>query len=147
MEMLNVQYKGGAPALNDLLGGQIVTMFETSPTALPYARDAKQLRPLAITSAKRSPLLPNVPTVAEAGLPGYESVTWIGVVAPAGTPQPVIDRVNAELNKALKADMGKQFADIALDPAGGTPGNMAEWIRKDSAEYGRILKAAGVEPQ
>jgi tripartite-type tricarboxylate transporter receptor subunit TctC len=147
VEMLNVQYKGGAPALNDLLGGQILTMFETSPTALPYARDGKQLRPLAITSAKRSPLLPNVPTVAEAGLPGYESVTWIGLVAPAGTPQSVIDRVNAELNKALKGDIGKQFADIALDPAGGAPNDMAGWIRKDSAEYGRILKAAGVEPQ
>ena len=147
VEMLNVQYKGGAPALNDLLGGQIQSMFETSPTALPYARDGKQLRALAITSAKRSPLLPNLPTMSEAGLKGYESVTWIGMVAPAGTPQPVIDRLNTELNKALKGAMGKQFADIALDPAGGTPKDMADWIRKDSAEYGRILKAAGVEPQ
>jgi tripartite-type tricarboxylate transporter receptor subunit TctC len=147
VEMLNVQYKGGAPALNDLLGGQIQSMFETSPTALPYARDGKQLRALAITSAKRSPLLPNLPTVAEAGLKGYESVTWIGMVAPAGTPPAVVERLNAELNKALKADMGKQFADIALDPAGGSPKDMADWIRKDSAEYGRLLKAAGVEPQ
>lgn len=147
VEMLNVQYKGGAPALNDLLGGQIQSMFETSPTALPYARDGKQLRALAITSARRSPLLPNLPTVAEAGLKGYESVTWIGMVAPAGTPPAVVERLNAELNKALKADMGKGFADIALDPAGGSPKDMADWIRKDSAEYGRLLKAAGVEPQ
>ena len=147
VEMLNVQYKGGAPALNDLLGGQIQSMFETSPTALPHARDGRQLRALAITSAKRSPLLPSVPTVAEAGLPGYESVTWIGMVAPAGTPQPIIDRLNAELNKALKADLGKQFAELALEPAGGTPKDMGDWIRKDAAEYGRLLKAAGVEPQ
>ncbi|MEJ8837857.1 Bug family tripartite tricarboxylate transporter substrate binding protein [Ramlibacter sp. AN1133] len=148
VNVLHVPYKGGAPALNDLLGGQIQAMFETSPTALPYARDSKQqLRAIAITSAKRSPLLPNVPTVAEAGIPGFESVTWIGMVAPAGTPKAVIDRVNAELNKALKGDMGKQFAEIALDPAGGTPQAMADAIRRDSAEYGRILKAAGVEPQ
>jgi tripartite-type tricarboxylate transporter receptor subunit TctC len=146
--VLHVPYKGGAPALNDLLGGQIQAMFETSPTALPYARDPKQqLRALAITSARRSPLLPNLPTVAESGIPGYESVTWIGVVAPAGTPQAIVDRLNAELNTALQGAMGKQFADIALDPVGGTPREMADMIRKDSAEYGRILKAAGVEPQ
>lgn len=148
VDVLHVPYKGGAPALNDLLGGQIQTMFETSPTALPYARDPKQqLRALAITSAKRSPLLPNLPTVAEAGFPGFESITWIGMVAPAGTPKPFVDRLNAELNKALKEDMGKMFADIALDPVGGTPKDMEDLIRKDSAEYGRILKAAGVEPQ
>ncbi|GAB3772645.1 tripartite tricarboxylate transporter substrate binding protein [Ramlibacter monticola] len=148
VNVLHVPYKGGAPALNDLLGGQIQAMFETSPTALPYARDSKQqLRAVAITSTRRSPLLPNVPTVAEAGIPGFDSVTWIGMVAPAGTPKAIVDRVNAELNKALQGDMGKQFADIALDPAGGTPQDMAEAIRKDSAEYGRILKAAGVEPQ
>ena len=148
VNVLHVPYKGGAPALNDLLGGQIQAMFETSPTALPYAKEKDgKLRALAITSAKRSPLLPNLPTVAEAGLPGFESITWIGLVAPAGTPKAVVDRVNTELNTALKGEMGKQFADIALDPIGGTPQEMGEMIRKDSAEYGRILKAAGVEPQ
>ena len=148
VNVLHVPYKGGAPALNDLLGGQIQTMFETSPTALPYARDSKQqLRAIAITSAKRSPLLPDLPTVAESGIPGYESITWIGMVAPAGTPKPIVDRLNAELNKGLQGDMGKQFAAIALDPVGGTPADMAEMIRKDSDEYGRILKAAGVVPQ
>jgi len=148
VNVLHVPYKGGAPALNDLLGGQIQTMFETSPTALPYAREKDgKLRAIAITSAKRSPLLPNLPTVAEAGIPGFDSVTWIGLVAPAGTPKAVVDRLNAELNKGLQGAMGKQFADISLDPIGGTPQDMANIIRKDSAEYGRILKAAGVEPQ
>ena len=148
VNVLHVPYKGGAPALNDLLGGQIQAMFETSPTAVPYVKDSKQqLRALAITSARRSALLPNLPTVAEAGIPGFESVTWIGLVAPAATPKAVIDRLNAELNKGLQGDMGKQFAEVALDPAGGTPADMAEAIRKDSAEYGRLLKAAGVEPQ
>jgi tripartite-type tricarboxylate transporter receptor subunit TctC len=145
-DVLHVPYKGGAPALSDLMGGQINAMFETSPTAVPVIKENK-LRGIAITSAKRSPLLPNLPTVAEAGIPGFESVTWIGMVAPAGTPKAIVDRVNAELNKGLQAEMGKQFADIALDPAGGTPQQMTDAIRRDQAEYGKILKAAGVEPQ
>lgn len=145
-KVLHVPYKGGAPALNDLLGGQINAMFETSPTALPYVKDGK-LRGLAITSAKRSPLLPNLPTVAEAGVPGYESVTWIGLVAPAATPKPIIDRLNAELNKALAGDMGKQLAEISLDPIGGTPKDMANVLRQDADMYGKIIKAAGIEPQ
>ena len=145
-KVLHVPYKGGAPALSDLLGGQINAMFETSPTALPYVKDGK-LRGLAITSARRSPLLPNLPTVAEAGVPGYESVTWIGLVAPVATPRPVIDRLNAELNKALAGDMGKQLAEISLDPIGGTPKEMADVIRQDADMYGKIIKAAGIEPQ
>ena len=144
--VLHVPYKGGAPAMSDLLGGQIQTMFQTAPEAVPYVRDGK-LRALAITSAKRSPLLPDLPTVAESGIPGFESITWIGMVAPAGTPKPVIARLNAELNKALRGDLGKQFSDLALEPIGGTPEDMTEMIRKDSAQYGTILKAAGVEPQ
>lgn len=143
---LHVPYKGGAPALNDLMGGQINAMFETSPTALPYVK-ADKLRALAITTAKRSPLLPNLPTVAEAGVPGYESVTWIGLVAPAGTPQAIVDRLNADLNKALASDMGKQFTELSLDPIGDTPQAMADAIKQDSAMYGRIIKAAGIEPQ
>ena len=146
-KVLHVPYKGGAPALNDLLGGQINAMFETSPTALPYVKDGSKLRGLAITSAKRSPLLPNLPTVAEAGVPGYESVTWIGLVAPAATPRPIIDRLNAELNKALAGDMGKLLAEISLDPIGGTPKDMADVIRQDADMYGKIIKAAGIEPQ
>jgi tripartite-type tricarboxylate transporter receptor subunit TctC len=145
-KVLHVPYKGGAPALNDLLGGQIQSMFETSPTALQYVTSNK-LRGLAITSAKRSPLLPNLPTVAEAGVPGYESVTWIGVAAPAGTPKTIIERINADLNKALSADLGKQLAEISLDPIGGTPQSMSEVIKADSAMYGQIIRQAGIEPQ
>jgi tripartite-type tricarboxylate transporter receptor subunit TctC len=143
--VLHVPYKGGAPALTDLLGGQINAMFETSPTALPYVKQGK-LKALAITSIKRSPLLPELPTVAEAGVTGYESVTWIGVVAPAGTPKPIVDRLNAELNKSLAGDMGKQLAEISLDPLGGTPSDMANAIRQDSVSFGKIIKAAKIEP-
>ena len=143
--VLHVPYKGGAPALSDLLGGQINAMFETSPTALPYVRQGK-LRALAITSARRSTLLPDLPTVAEAGVPGYESVTWLGLVAPAGTPKPIVDRLNAELQKALAGEMGKQLAEISLDPIGGTPKDMADAIRQDSINYGKIIKDAKIEP-
>ena len=145
-QVMHVPYKGGAPALNDLLGGQIQSMFETSPTALQYVKGNK-LRGLAITSAKRSPLLPNLPTVAEAGVPDYESVTWIGLVAPAGTPKAIVDRLNADLNKALAADMGKQLAEISLDPIGGTPQAMTDVIKSDAAMYGQIIKQADIEPQ
>jgi tripartite-type tricarboxylate transporter receptor subunit TctC len=148
LDMLHVPYKGGAPAMNDLLGGQIQVMFETSPTALPYAKERNgKLRAVAITSAKRSPLVPDLPTVAESGVPGFDSITWIGLTAPAGTPPAIIARLNSELNKALKGEMGRKFAEFSLDPIGGTPQEMAEMMRKDSANYGAILKAAGVEPQ
>lgn len=148
LNMLHVPYRGGAPAMNDLLGGQIQVMFETSPTALPYAKERNgKLRAVAITSATRSPLVPDLPTVAESGVPGFDSITWIGLTAPAGTPPAIITRLNTELNKALKGEMGKKFAEFSLDPIGGTPQDMADMLRKDSANYGAILKAAGVEPQ
>jgi tripartite-type tricarboxylate transporter receptor subunit TctC len=146
VEMLHVPYKGGAPAMADLLGGQIKTMFQTAPEAMPYVRDGK-LNVLAITSSKRSPLLPNLPTVAEAGIPGYESSTWIGMAVPANTPKPIIERLNAELNKALKGALGKQLSDYGLEPTGGSPEDMATLIRKDTAMYNKLLKEAGVEPQ
>lgn len=148
IDVLQVPYKGGAPALNDLLGGQIQAMFETSPTALPYANmQSDKLRALAISSAKRSPLLPEVPTVAEAGIAGYESITWIGVTAPADTPKEIVERLNSELNKALRGDLGKKLAEISLDPLGGSPESMGEMIARDSETHEKILKAAGVEPQ
>nr|WP_255662659.1 tripartite tricarboxylate transporter substrate binding protein [Acidovorax sp. D4N7] len=148
LDMLHVPYKGGAPAMNDLLAGQIQAMFETSPTALPYAKERNgKLRAIAITSATRSALVPDLPTVAESGFPGFDSITWIGLTAPAGTPPAIVERLNAELNKALKGEVGRKFAEFSLDPIGGTPQEMAEMIRKDSANYGAILKAAGVEPQ
>src|SRR3982074_875571 len=146
VDVLHVPYKGGAPALTDLLGGQIDAMFETAPTAMPYVKQGK-LKGLAITSAKRSKLLPDLPTVSEAGVTGYESVTWIGVVAPAGTPKAIVDLLNAELQKALGGDMGKQLAELSLDPIGGTPKDIEDAIRKDSADLAKIIKAANIQPQ
>jgi tripartite-type tricarboxylate transporter receptor subunit TctC len=146
VDVLHVPYKGGAPALSDLLGGQINAMFETSPTAIPYVKQGK-LKALAITTLQRSALLPSLSTVSEAGVNGYESVTWIGMVAPAGTPKPIIDRINAEIQKALSGDTGKQLTELSLDPIGGTPQDFSDAIRKDSADLARIIKAAGIQPQ
>ncbi len=144
--VLHVPYKGGAPALNDLLGGQIDAMFETAPTALPYAKQGR-LKALGITSLQRTALMPDLPTVSEAGVTGYESVTWIGMVAPAGVPKPIIDRLNAEIQKALKGEAGRQLSEVSLDPLGGTPADFAEALRNDSNEYARIIKAANIQPQ
>jgi tripartite-type tricarboxylate transporter receptor subunit TctC len=145
-DILNVPYKGGAPALTDLLGGQIDAMFETAPTAMPYVKQGK-LKALAITSAKRSSLLPDLPTVSEAGVSGYESVTWIGLLAPAGTPKAIVDQLNAEIQKVLGGEVGKQLADMSLDPIGGTPMDYSDAIRKDAVVYAKIIKAANIQPQ
>jgi tripartite-type tricarboxylate transporter receptor subunit TctC len=145
-DVLNVPYKGGAPALTDLLGGQIDAMFETAPTAMPYVKQGK-LKGLAITSAKRSSLLPDLPTVSEAGVSGYESVTWIGMLAPAGTPKANVDLLNAEIQKVLDGEVGKQLAELGLDPIGGSPKDYSDAIRKDAVVYEKIIKAANIQPQ
>jgi len=144
--LLHVPYKGGAPALTDLMGGQIDMLFDTSPTALPYVRSGK-LRALAITSSQRSPLLPDVPTMKEAGLPAFEVVTWTGIAAPAGTPKPVIDKINAAIKAALRGDLSRQLAETSLIPVGDTPAAFREFIRKDADNYAKLVKAASITPQ
>lgn len=146
VELLHVPYKGGAPALVDLMGGQIDMLFDTSPTALPYARSGK-LRALAITSRQRSPLLPDVPTMKEAGLPDFEVVTWTGIAAPAGTPQAVIDRLNAAIKTALRGELRRQLEETSLIPVGDSPEAFREFMRKDADSYARLVKAAKIKPQ
>ena len=146
VDLLHVPYKGGAPALTDLMGGQIDMLFDTSPTALPYAKSGK-LRALAITSAQRSPLLPDVPTMKEAGLPNYEVVTWTGIAAPAGTPAAVVNRINAALKTALKGPLGQQLADAALIPVGDSPEAFRTFLQKDAANYSRLVKSANISLQ
>ena len=146
VKMLHVPYKGGAPALQDLLGGQIDLMFETSPTALPYVKTGK-LKALGITTARRSPLMPDLPTVAEGGLPGYEAITWIGLVAPAGTPQAVVDQLNAAVRKAMDGGLNAKLNELALVPVGDTPADFVKYLKADYDNYARIVKAAGIAPQ
>ena len=146
VDLLHVPYKGGAPALTDLMGGQIDMLFDTSPTALPYAKSGK-LRALAITSAQRSPLLPDVPTMKEAGLPNYEVVTWTGIAAPACTPAAVVRRINAALKTALKGPLGQQLAEAALIPVGDSPEAFRSFLQKDAANYSRLVKSANISLQ
>ncbi|WP_062471279.1 Bug family tripartite tricarboxylate transporter substrate binding protein [Variovorax boronicumulans] len=146
-DLLNVAYKGGAPALSDLVGGQIDMMFETSPTAVPYAKSGK-LKALAVTGDKRVSTLPDVPTVAESGVPGYRFMGWVGLVAPAGTPAPVIAKLNEQVQALLKnADTQKQFTDLSLEVIGGSAPDFTSFVRKESNDYARFVKDFNITPQ
>ena len=146
-DLLNVAYKGGAPALSDLVGGQIDMMFETSPTAVPYAKSGK-LKALAVTGDKRVSTLPDVPTVAESGVPGYRFMGWVGLVAPAGTPAPVIAKLNEQVQALLKnADTQKQFTDLSLEVIGGSTADFTSFVRKESNDYARFVKDFNITPQ
>lgn len=121
LKMLHVPYRGSAPAVTDLLGGQVDSMFDNTPSALPHVQAGK-LRAIAITSAQRSPLLPDVPTLAESGYAGFDVQSWFGLAAPAGTPRAVIEQVNAALNKVLaQPEVRTRLQELAATPDGGTP--------------------------
>jgi tripartite-type tricarboxylate transporter receptor subunit TctC len=143
IDIQHVPYKGSAPAMTDLLGGQVTMMFETIPAAIAQVRGGK-LRALGVTGAKRSPLFPEVPTVAESGLPGFEVQSWYGLVAPAATPREIVARLNAE---SVKAANGREFRE-RLEPLGfdivtGTPERMLEMVQADAARWAPIVKASG----
>ena len=146
LNMLHVPYRGSAPAIADLLGGQVQSMFDNMPSALPHVK-AGRLRALAITSAQRSPLLPDVPTFAESGFPGFEVHSWFGLAAPAGTPRAVVERLNAELGKVLATpDMRQRLLDMAAIPLPGTFGADAQPHRRRDqtlARGGESLRRPG----
>ncbi len=144
VKIVHVPYKGAAPAVTDLLGGQVQTMFAPFPPALPQVRSGR-LRAVAVSSAKRSGLLPDIPTVAESGLPGYAAEGWFAVLAPAKTPAPIVNRLNAELNRALQLpDVKASLAADGAEPAGGTPQALAESIREGSAKWGKLIRDLGM---
>jgi tripartite-type tricarboxylate transporter receptor subunit TctC len=141
VQMTHVPYKGSAPAVNDLLGGQTQVMFDSS--VVPYVKAGK-LRALAVTSAKRSSALPDVPTIAEAGLPGYEATAWFGILAPAGTPEPVIAKLNTEISAVLRDPaVTRWMVGQGFEAAGGTPADFATHIRKETAKWARVVKESG----
>ncbi|BCN40430.1 MFS transporter [Alicycliphilus denitrificans] len=142
-DLLHVPYKGSAPAMTDLLGGQISIMFDNMPSAIQHVRSGK-LRPIAVTTAKRSPELPDVPTIAEAGVPGYEAMSWFGMFAPAATPKPVLDKLNAALVKVLnQPDVKKKIAEQGGDVVAETPAQFAAFIKAESAKWGKVVKESG----
>ena len=142
-QIVHVPYKGGAAGIADLIAGQVHLMMESLNSITLHAR-AGRVRALGVSGAKRSAALPDTPTIAEAGVPGYEATTWNGIVAPAGTPEPIVAKLNAELNKALASPALRQrFAGIGADPVGGTPGAFAALIRTEHAKWGDVIRRSG----
>nr|WP_174864188.1 tripartite tricarboxylate transporter substrate binding protein [Comamonas jiangduensis] len=145
IELTHVPYKGSAPAISDLLGNQIAVMFDNMPSAIQHVRSGK-LRPIAVTTAKRSPELPDVPTIAEAGVPGYEATSWFGLWSVAGTPQPVLDKLHASLTKVLKDPaVSKKIADQGGEVVIETPAQFDAFIKSEAAKWGKVVKESGAE--
>ena len=143
----HIAYKGSAPGLVDLAAGQTQFMTDTINTALPYVKDGR-LRAVAVTSAKRSSVLPEMPTFAESGMPGFDAAAWQGVVVPAGTPQDIVTRLNSELNRAL-ADAGvrQRLAVQGADALGGTPAEYGAYIRAEMPRWAKAIKDSGAKAE
>ncbi len=144
VQLLHVPYKGSGPLVTDLLGGQITMSFDTITPVLPHIRAGK-LRALAITTNKRSPALPDVPTLDEAGLKGFNLGTWFGVMAPVGTPKEIVVRLNTELLKIIRSpEFKKRMDDIGAEPIGNTPEQMGQQIKEDTERFAKLVKDAKV---
>jgi tripartite-type tricarboxylate transporter receptor subunit TctC len=147
INIVHVPYKGSAPALVDLMAGQLSMYFDTMPSSLPHVRAGK-LKALAVTSAKRSLAAPDIPTVAESGLPGYETSSWFGILAPAGTPAAVVSKLNHELVNIIRApDTLERMKSQGLDPVGNSPEEFAAVIKGDIAKWGKVIKEAKITIQ
>ena len=147
VKMVHVPYKGAAPALADLLGGQVQLMFSTMPPALPHVKDGR-LRALAVTSAKRSPAMPELPTVDEIALPGFEANTWHGVVAPAGTPTAIIARLNREIVSILHLpEVVERLSAQGAEPVGSTPEEFAAYIRSETVKWAKVVRESGAKAE
>jgi tripartite-type tricarboxylate transporter receptor subunit TctC len=144
-DIVHVPYKGSAPAVTDLLGGQVQLMFDNIPSALPHIRAGK-LRALATTGAKRDPALPDLPTIAEAGVAGYEAGVWFGLAAPAGTPRDIVQKIADEAIKGTKSpDFVKRMTELGYVIMGNGPDQMAEMLRAEVARWGPVVKASGAK--
>jgi tripartite-type tricarboxylate transporter receptor subunit TctC len=144
ISITHVPYKGSSPALTDLLANQVQMMFANTLSSLPMVR-AGRLRALAISSSKRSPAAPELPTVAEAGMPGFEASTWFGMLAPKGTPKDIIARLNGEVRKVLKMpDILERLKAQGTDPIGSTPEEFRDYIKSELIKWEKVVKAAGV---
>ncbi len=143
VDMVHVPYKGAAPAMSDLMGGQIQLMFDNLASSLAQVRAGK-VKALAVTTAKRSALAPELPTIAESGLPGFDISTWFGIFVPAGTPREVVARLHGEFTRALAMpDLREKMMSLGAEPVGSTPEEFANYIRSEADKYARVIKASG----
>ena len=147
IDMTHVPYKGSAPMTTDLLGGQVSTAWADVSTATPHIAAGK-LRPIVVTGAQRTPTLPNVPTLGESGYPGFEPLGWVGVLAPAGTPRPIVDKISRELMRIVKLpDVQARLNEQTLVPVGDSPESFARTLKQDMATWAQIVTGAGIKPQ
>ena len=147
IQVAHIPYRGAAPAMNDLLAGTVQLKLDTYATSHPHVAAGK-LRMLGIASPKRSKLMPQTPTIAEMGLPGYEGILWIGMMAPAGTPKPVIDKLAASVARAVRLpDVVQRFDALGVDPVGGTTANFAALIARELPQWRDLVKAANIKPE
>jgi tripartite-type tricarboxylate transporter receptor subunit TctC len=147
VKLNHVPYKGTQQSIPDLISGQVAILFDNVMTSQPNIKAGK-VKGLAISSPARSPLVPELPTIAEAGLPGFQSMTWFGLLGPAGTPKTVVERVNAEMNKALQLpDIQARFSQMGFEPAGGSAADFAQAIQRDSQKWSKVIRDAGVKPE
>jgi tripartite-type tricarboxylate transporter receptor subunit TctC len=146
VDMVHVPYKGSGQAMTDLISGQVGVAFDQITSSIGHVQSGK-LRALAVTSAKRFPSVPNLPTVAEAGVAGYESVSWNGIAAPARTPREIISRIQSEVARALQQpDMKERFLKDGIEPIGSTPEQFAAHIRSERAKWEKVVDRAGIKP-
>ncbi|MEA2817884.1 MAG: hypothetical protein QOI93_5763, partial [Rhodospirillaceae bacterium] len=146
-EVQHVVYRGNAVALTDVLGGHVSMMFDTITTGLEHTKEGK-LKLLAVTTAQRSPLLPDTPTMSEAALPGFDTSAWYAVLAPARTPRPVIEMLNAELNKAFADPVFRdQFAAQGVQFVGGSADNLGAFMRNETKRWGEVIESTGMKAQ
>jgi len=143
--MTHINYKGSGPALTDVMAGFVEIMFENLPSALPFI-NANKLKVLAVTGKDRSPVLKSVPALAESGFPGFDMVSWQALVAPAGTPKAVVDRLNAEVAKVLKTpEMKEKMTGLGTDVVANSPEQFAQYLREETAKWSKIVKDAGIK--
>jgi tripartite-type tricarboxylate transporter receptor subunit TctC len=147
IDMVHIPYKGSAPAIQDVMGSQVPLMFDTTVVAAPFIESGR-VRALAVTSGKRAPSLPNVPTMAEAGVAGYEVVAWQGIFAPAGTPPAIVQRLYTEISGILKQpDVQERLAKLGVDPSGMTPQQFAAFQATEIAKWAKVVKDSGAKAE
>jgi tripartite-type tricarboxylate transporter receptor subunit TctC len=145
IDMVHVPYKGAGPVMSDLIGGHVVSFFSGMPPALPLVKAGK-LRALAVTTTKRSPAAPEVPTMAESGVPGFDISNWFAYFVPSGTPAPIVERLNAEINRGLRqADVKERLSSVGAEAVGTTPAELAKFVRAESEKFARLIKLSGAK--